>query len=55
MQRVQLENESVADYVESLRKLCARLSLSRTEWMHKFVFSLKKEIREYIILQQPDD
>ena len=55
VQRVQLENESVADYAESLRKLCARLSLSRTEWMHKFVFSLKKEIREYIILQQPDD
>ena len=55
VQRVQLENESVADYAESLRKLYARLSLSRTEWMHKFVFSLKKEIREYIILQQPDD
>ena len=55
VQRVQLENESVADYAKSLRKLYARLSLARTEWMHKFVFSLKKEIREYIILQQPDD
>ena len=54
-QRVQLENESVADYAGSLRKLFARLNLPRTEWMHKFVFGLKKEISEYVILQQLDD
>ena len=37
-QRVQCENESVADYAGSLQKLCARLILSRTEWIHEFVF-----------------
>ena len=52
-ERVQLENESVADYAGSLRKLFARLNLLRSEWMHKFVLGLKKEISEYIILQQP--
>ena len=54
-QRVQLENESVAGYAGSLRKLFARLNLPRTEWMHKFIFGLKKKISEYVILQQPDD
>ena len=54
-QRVQSENESVADYAGSLRKLFALLNLLRTEWMHKFVFGLKKEISEYVILHKPDD
>ena len=54
-QRVQLENESFAGYAGSLRKLFARLNLPRTEWIHKFVFGLKKKNSEYVILQQPDD
>ena len=54
-QRRQLEKESVADYSYSLRTQCARLSLPRSEWTHYFVQDLKPEIREYVILQQPDN
>ena len=45
----------MADYLYSLRTQCARLSLPRTEWTHYFVQVLKPEIREYVILQQPDN
>ena len=54
-QRRQLEKESVADYSYSLRTQCTRLSLPRSEWTHYFVQGLKPEIREYVILQQPDN
>ena len=54
-QRRQLEKESVADYSHSLHTQCARLSLPRSEWTHYFVQGLKPEIREYVILQQPDN
>ena len=47
-QRRQLEKESVADYSYSLRTHCARLNLPRT------VQGLKPDIREYVVLQQPD-
>ena len=53
-QRVQLENEAVSDYACSLRKHCARLNLPRAEWLHKFVSGLRKEIREYVVLMQPE-
>ena len=35
-------------------KLFAWVNLARTEYLHKFVFGLKKEICDYLILQQPD-
>ena len=54
-QRRQLDKESVADYSYSLRTYCARLNLPRTEWTHYFVQGLRPEIREYVILQQPDN
>ena len=54
-QRRQLEKESVADYSYSLRTHCARLNLPRTEWTHYFVQGLRPEIREYVVLQQPDN
>ena len=38
-----------------LRTHCARLNLPRTEWTHCFVQGLKPEIREYVILQQPEN
>lgn len=53
-QRRQLEKETVADYSYSLRTHCARLNLPRTEWTHYFVQGLRPEIREYVVLQQPD-
>ena len=54
-QRRQLENESVADFLYSIRSYCVQLNLPRSEWMHYFVLGLKPEIREYVILQQPKD
>ena len=54
-ERVQLEDESISDYVCSLRKLFARVNLPRTKWFSKFVFGLKnKEIRDHLILQDVD-
>ena len=53
-QRRQLEKESVADYSYSLRTHCARINLPRTEWTHYFVQGLLPEIREYVVLQQPE-
>ena len=53
-QRRQLEKESVADYSYGLRTHCARINLPRTEWTHYFVQGLLPEIREYVVLQQPE-
>ena len=53
-QRRQLEKESVADYSYSLRTHCVRINLPRTEWTHYFVQGLLPEIREYVVLQQPE-
>ena len=54
-QRRQLEKESVADYSYNLRTYCARINLPRSEWTHYFVQGLLPEIREYVILQQPEN
>ena len=54
-QRRQLEKESVADYSYSLRTYCTRLNLPRAEWTQYFVQGLRPEIREYVVLQQPDN
>ena len=54
-QRVQLQSESVSEYACDIRKLCSRVNLPRAEWLHNFVFGLKTEVREHLILQQPDD
>ena len=37
-----------------IRKHCARLNLPTSEWTHYFFQGLKQEIREYVILQQPE-
>ena len=54
-QRRQLEKESVADYSYNLRTHCARINLPRSEWTHYFVQGLLPDIREYVILQQPEN
>jgi len=51
--RRQHGKEPVADYSFSIRSLCSRLNLPRSEWIHYFLQGLKPEIREYMILQQP--
>ena len=53
--RRQLESEAVADYAYSLRMHCAKLDLPRSEWTHYFVRGLRLEIREYVVLQQPEN
>ena len=50
----QLGKESVADYSHNMRTHCARLSLPRSEWIHYFIRGLRPEIRDYVILQQPN-
>ena len=54
-QRRQLEKEPVSEYSYSVRMHCARLNLPTSEWTHYFVQGLKPEIREYVILQQPEN
>ena len=54
-QRRQLEKETVADYSYSLRTHCAKSNLPRSEWTHYFVQGLLPEIREYVVLQQPEN
>ena len=54
-QRRQLEKEPVSEYSYSVRMHCARLNLPISEWTHYFVQGLKPEIREYVILQQPEN
>ena len=39
----------------SVRMHCARSNLKTSEWTHYFVKGLKPEIREYGILQQPEN
>ena len=39
----------------SLRMHCAKLDLPRSEWTHYFVHGLRPEIREYVVLQQPEN
>ena len=56
-QRCQLEKEPVSEYSYSFRIHCARLNLPTSEWTHysNFVQGLKPKIREYVILQQPEN
>lgn len=53
-QRRQLDKEPAADYAYSLRTHCARLNLHKSKWPHYFVQGLKPDIREYVVLQQPE-
>ena len=50
-----VEKEQVADYSYSLRTHCAWINLPIREWIHYFVQGLPSEIRNYIILQQPEN
>ncbi|PFX13076.1 hypothetical protein AWC38_SpisGene22872 [Stylophora pistillata] len=54
-QQRQLKKESVADYAYSLRTHYTRINLPNSEWTHYFVQGLIPEIREYVVLQQPEN
>ena len=51
----QLQKESVVDYSNNVRNLCARLRLPRSEWIYYFIQGLRPEIRDYVILQQANN
>ena len=51
----QLEKEPVSEYSYSVRTHYARLNLPTFECTHYFLHDLKPEIREYVILQQPEN
>ena len=51
----QLEEEPVSEYSYSVRTHCTRSNLPTSEWTHYFFQGLKPEIREYVILQQPEN
>ena len=55
--RRQLLGETVADYFfcYSLISYCSRLKFPKSEWLYCFVLSLRPEIRDHGILQQPPD
>lgn len=42
------------DYISDIRQQCRRLDLPRTEWVHHFVKGLRPDIKDYVVLQQPE-
>ena len=52
--RKQLPTESVSDFAASIRRLCQRLNLPRTECVNVFIQNLKPELKHYVILQRPE-
>ena len=50
----QLEKESVDDYSNTVRTHFAGFNLPRSEWIHYFTQGLRPEIRDYVVVQQPD-
>ena len=53
-QKEQLPTESVFRYAVDIRRLCHRLELPLSEYVHHFVKGLRPEIKEFVILEQPE-
>ena len=53
--RKQGANESLSDYAVDIRKRCQRLLIPPVEQLHVFVQGLKEELRNYVVLQQPQN
>ena len=51
--RRQAPNESVSEYGNDIRRLCQRLALQQTDWLHYFVLGLRPDIQSHVILAQP--
>ncbi|EDO41417.1 predicted protein [Nematostella vectensis] len=54
-QRVQEKFEPLAQYIADIRRLCQRLKLPKSEWLHQFVRGLRGPLKEYVVLQSPAD
>ncbi|XP_032236843.2 uncharacterized protein LOC116601139 [Nematostella vectensis] len=54
-QRVQGKFEPLAQYTADIRRLCQRLKLPKSEWLHQFVRGLRRPLKEYVVLQSPAD
>ena len=50
----QLEKKSVGDYSNNVRTHFGGFNLPRSEWIHYFTQGLRPEIRDYVVVQQPD-
>ena len=50
----QFPTESVFRYAADIRRLCHRLELPLSEYVHHFVKGLRPEIKEFVILEQPE-
>ncbi|EDO29827.1 predicted protein [Nematostella vectensis] len=54
-QRVQGKFEPLAQYTADIRRLCQRIKLPKSEWLHQFVRGLRGPLKEYVVLQSPAD
>ena len=46
-------NTSLSEYTAQVRRLCQRLELPKTEWLHHFMRGLKPTLKAHVYLQQP--
>ena len=46
-------NTSLSEYAAQVRRLCQRLELPKTEWLHHFMRGLKPTLKAHVYLQQP--
>ena len=53
--RNQGTTESLDEYTTDIRRLCQRLELPKSEWLHSFMRGLRPSIRNYVYLQQPNN
>ncbi|KAK3731050.1 hypothetical protein QZH41_006950 [Actinostola sp. cb2023] len=45
--------ETVANYSADIRRQCQLLRMPKPEWLHVFIQGLRADIREHLVLQQP--
>lgn len=52
-QRKMATSETVASYSADIRRQCQLLRIPKPEWLHVFIQGLRPDIREHLVLQQP--
>jgi len=52
-QRKMAATETVANYSADIRRQCQLLRMPKPEWLHVFIQGLRADIREHLVLQQP--
>ena len=52
-QRKMAPSESVADYSADIRRRCQLLRIPKAEWLHVFISGLRSDIKQHLVLQQP--